>query len=254
MIPPPVYAAARSGRDAAPVPGRAAQGALAQNRPTVRPSRVDVHARGPGVLPSPGIWVISPHSGTSQPAPVYARMSRTGSVNPSGEFSSDGVGRQRQMGLGDAHREACQSLASELRELLLGLGIPRTRSWRRRPAARRLPPCPGSARRRRRGGEIRRAVSHARTTAPANSDAPAPPRANPSFTQAANAPASTARRVRSSSSSFVSAARRLIATTAGTPNASMIPRCRRTFAMPTSIAFRLARRSAGAPRQRRRDA
>ena len=50
--------------------GTAAQGAPVQNRPTVRPAASMSTPVAPGVLPSPGIWVTSPQSGTSQPAPV----------------------------------------------------------------------------------------------------------------------------------------------------------------------------------------
>ena len=42
----------------------------AQNRPTVRPSASMSTLRAAGALPSPGICWMSPHSGTSQPAPV----------------------------------------------------------------------------------------------------------------------------------------------------------------------------------------
>jgi hypothetical protein len=44
--------------------------AARQNRPMVRPSPSISMPSAAGSFPSPGIWVISPHSGTSQPAPV----------------------------------------------------------------------------------------------------------------------------------------------------------------------------------------
>ena len=78
--------------------------------------------------------------------------------------------------------------------------------------------------------------SHAVTTASARSAAPAPPFENPSLASAANAPASSASRLTISISSLVSPGRRLTATTAGTPNVPMMLRCRRTLAIPTSIA------------------
>src|SRR5262249_50495267 len=59
-----------------------------QNKPTVRPSESISTFKAAGALPSPGICWMSPHSGTTQPAPVYARRSRTWSVKSSGAFSS----------------------------------------------------------------------------------------------------------------------------------------------------------------------
>ena len=42
----------------------------AQNRPMVLPSASISTFSAVGASPSPGIWVSSPHNGTSQPAPV----------------------------------------------------------------------------------------------------------------------------------------------------------------------------------------
>ena len=55
-----------------------------------------------GDLPSPGIVCMSPHSATSQPAPVYGRMSRTVTVNPARALGRRPVlvrsgGRSRQV-------------------------------------------------------------------------------------------------------------------------------------------------------------
>ena len=47
-------------------------------------------ANAAGVLPSPGIVIMSPQSATIQPAPVYGRRSRIGTVNPVGAFLSAG--------------------------------------------------------------------------------------------------------------------------------------------------------------------
>src|SRR3954470_22820261 len=85
--------------------------------------------------------------------------------------------------------------------------------------------------------------SHASTTAEARSAAPTPPLAKPSLASAPNAPASSASRLTSSTSSFVSPGRRLTATTAGRPNCLVICRWRRTFAIPVSIADRPCWRS-----------
>ena len=65
----------------------------------------------------------------------------------------------------------------------------------------------------------------------------------PSLTSAANAPASIASRLTSSTSSLVSPGRRLTATTAGTPNVVIVFRWRRTLANPTSSACKLWARS-----------
>ena len=43
-----------------------------------------------GVEERPGIVCMSPQSATSQPAPVYARTARTGTVKPVGALSSSG--------------------------------------------------------------------------------------------------------------------------------------------------------------------
>ena len=43
-----------------------------------------------GVAESPGIVCMSPQSATSQPAPVYARTARTGTVKPVGALRSVG--------------------------------------------------------------------------------------------------------------------------------------------------------------------
>ena len=47
-----------------------AHGRPSQKSPTVRPFSSMSMLCAAGVLPSPGICVMSPHSGTSQPAPV----------------------------------------------------------------------------------------------------------------------------------------------------------------------------------------
>ena len=39
-----------------------------------------------GDLPSPGMVIMSPQRATIQPAPVYGRRSRIGTVNPVGAF------------------------------------------------------------------------------------------------------------------------------------------------------------------------
>ena len=49
-----------------------------------------------GLVPRPGIVCIVPHSATSQPAPVYARTSRTVSSNPVGAFVSSDAGFTEQ--------------------------------------------------------------------------------------------------------------------------------------------------------------
>ena len=66
--------------------------------------------------------------------------------------------------------------------------------------------------------------------------APSPPRSNASFSSAAIAPPSSARRLTASTSSSVSPGKRLIATTAFSPNSFTIPRWRCMLAAPRSIA------------------
>ena len=64
--------------------------ASTENSPTVRPSSSMSTLSAAGDLPRPGICMMSPHSGTTHPAPVYARMSRTWSVKPSGGSGASG--------------------------------------------------------------------------------------------------------------------------------------------------------------------
>ena len=88
-----------------------------------------------------------------------------------------------------------------------------------------------------------RLLARARRRPSARSATPAPPFVKPSLASAANAPASSARRLTNSTSSFVSPGRRFTATTAGTPNAWIVFRWRRTLAKPVSIACSAAERS-----------
>ena len=71
-----------------------------------------------GVLPSPGIVCMSPHSATSQPAPVYARRSRTVTVKPVGALRERRVVGEGQMRLGHADRELVEAGFVELLDLL----------------------------------------------------------------------------------------------------------------------------------------
>ena len=61
----------RAGWPPGPGAGRfGAEAAAAQKSPTVRPSLSMSISNAAGFLPRPGIWRMSPHSGTSQPAPL----------------------------------------------------------------------------------------------------------------------------------------------------------------------------------------
>ena len=119
-------------------------------------------------------------------------MSRTGQREVLGRVQQRRVGRQRQVGLGHAHREVAEAVALELLELLLRLGVEEDVPGAVDPRRDRLDLLPD------RGVvvvELLEACSAARTRRrprSARSAAPAPPFSKPSLTSAANAPASSA--------------------------------------------------------------
>ena len=205
-----------------------------------------------GALPRPGICWMSPHSGTSQPAPGVRADVAHRQLEVLRGVQERRVGGQRQVRLRHADRQLVEPVLVVLADL-----APRVQVEDHVLRPVHLP------------GDLAdllldRVVvvvdernsfgcSHASATASARSAAPSPPFEKPSFTSAPNAPASSASFLTSATSSSVSPGRRLTATTHGSPKVFTIPRWRTQVRRAPSRPRRAPRwsRRAGRPPARR---